>query len=45
MFAVNVLLCVIELNVHVRIDTDQGAFVFRLAPLETNNDVFANQGL
>lgn len=41
-FSVDVFLGAIELDVHVRIYTDQGALVFGLTPLKSYDDLFVN---
>jgi hypothetical protein len=38
-FAVNVLLCVRQLNVHVGVDADETTFVLCLTPLQPNDDL------
>lgn len=37
---INELYRAAELNVHITVDADQAAFVFRLAPFETDDDFF-----
>lgn len=40
--AVDKLLGLVELDVHVRVNADQGALVFGLPPLETDNDLLVD---
>ena len=40
--ALNELLCVAQLNVHVRVDTDEATFVLGLAPFESDDHVVVN---
>ena len=39
---INPLLCARQLDVHVTIDAHETAFVFGLAPFETDNDLFVD---
>lgn len=39
---INELHCTAELNIHITVDANETAFVFGLAPFETDNDFFVD---
>lgn len=44
LLAINKLLGIVQLDVHVGIDTDECAFVFRLTPLQSYDDFVIDPG-
>lgn len=42
---VNILFCVRELDIHVRVDADKSTFVFCLSPLQADYDLLVDQAL